>query len=484
MQNIDCYTLKAFLEENIDFLINARLQKIQQPTRRDFILQIRNNGESKKLYININPQFYHLAFMSKENEERRNLTIPKQPPMFCMLLRKYLEGCKVSDTCVIENERIFELHFETMDELSQKRRLCLCIELMGKHSNVILYDKETQIIIGCAHNIGPEKSRYRELQGGLTYIYPPKVNINLFNGIPLYKTITIGNSINEKIDNYFSKIQENINIKEFKFKLQEIINTKLKRTKNSIEKISQLLQKRDKTEEYKLYGELLTANLYQKKDFSKQIELLNYFTGSNIIIELDETKTLNENAQRYFKLYTKSKLTKEKSEAMLLDLKMEQDYLENINYSINQALNIKELQEIEEEILSYLPNTKLKHNQTKEKRNIQESLLKFNINNFEIFVGKNNKQNDFIISKLSKDEDYWFHTHLCAGSHVLLKIKDNEPDEKTLYECCKLAKKYSSANQTSKIGIIYTKRKFIKKPPKTPLGYVIYKNEKEVIVTE
>ena len=111
MQNIDCYTLKAFLEENIDFLINARLQKIQQPTRRDFILQIRNNGESKKLYININPQFYHLAFMSKENEERRNLTIPKQPPMFCMLLRKYLEGCKVSDTCVIENERIFELHF-------------------------------------------------------------------------------------------------------------------------------------------------------------------------------------------------------------------------------------------------------------------------------------------------------------------------------------------------------------------------------------
>ena len=121
MQNIDYITLNAFFEENIDFFIGARLQKIQQPTRRDFIFQLRNNGESKKLYININPQFYHITFISKENEERRGVNIPKQPPMFCMLLRKYLEGCKISDACTIEGERILEFHFETMDEFSQKR---------------------------------------------------------------------------------------------------------------------------------------------------------------------------------------------------------------------------------------------------------------------------------------------------------------------------------------------------------------------------
>ena len=83
---------------------------------------------------------------------------------------------------------------------------------------------------------------------------------------------------------------------------------------------------------------------------------------------------------------------------------------------------------------------------------------------------------------LSKDEDYWFHTRLCAGSHVLLKIQDKEPDEDILFECCKLAKQYSSATQPSKVGVIYTKRKFIKKPPHAPLGYVIYKNEKEVLI--
>ena len=475
MQNIDYITLSTFFEENIDFFIGARLQKIQQPTRRDFIFQLRNNGESRKLYININPQFYHLTFISKENEERRRINIPKQPPMFCMLLRKYLEGCKVSDACTINGERILELHFETMDEFSQKRSLCLCVELMGKHSNVILYDRETKIIIGCAHNVGPEKSRYRELQGGLTYIYPP-AGINNFTGTPLYKILVGDLSLAEKLDNYFASIQEGVNIKSGKAQLNEIICPKLKKVKNSIEKITQLLNKRDKTDEYKLYGELLTANLYQKKDYSKSIEILNYFTGENIIIELDDTKTLNENAQRYFKLYTKSKTTKEKSEQMLADLEIERVYLENVLYSIEQAENLKELEQIKSEL------GMIQHSIQPSQIEREQQLLKFNINGFEVFVGKNNKQNDYIISKLSKEEDYWFHTSTCAGSHVLLKVREIEPDDTTLFECCKLARKYSSASQPSKVGVIYTKRKFIKKPPKAPLGYVIYKNEKEILV--
>ena len=477
MQNIDYITLQAFFEENIDFFIGARLQKIQQPSRRDFIFQLRNNGESRKLYININPQFYHTTFISKENEERRGLSIPKQPPMFCMLLRKYLEGCKISDACVIEGERILEFHFETMDEFSQKRSLCLCVELMGKHSNVILYDRESKIIIGCAHNVGPEKSRYRELQGGLTYIYPPVGNNN-FNGTPLYKNIEGNLSLSQKLDSYFASIQEGVNVSNVKTQLRDVIYPKLKRVKNSIDKISQLLKKRDKTEEYKLYGELLTVNLYQKKDYSKTIEVLNYFTGVNVIIELDENKTLSENAQRYFKLYTKSKITKEKSEQMLADLEIEREYLENVLYSVERANILNELEEIKDELgisnlVSYVkPLPK--------ERELQ--LLKIDINGFEVFVGKNNKQNDYIISKLSKDEDFWFHTRLCAGSHVLLKVREAEPDEATIFECCKIAREYSSAQQPSKVGVIYTKRKFIKKPPKAPLGYVIYKNEKEILV--
>ncbi len=471
MINIDCLTLKAFIDENIDFIIGSRLQKIQQPTRRDFIFSLRNNGESRKLYINICPPTYHICFMSGENEEKRGLKIPKHPPMFCMLLRKYLEGCKITDTLAVNNERIIEFHFETMDELSQERSLCLSVELMGKHSNIILYDRISKIIIGCAHNVGAEKSRYRELQGGLKYIYPPTTpNPPSESQILKMKTT----SVNEVIDNFYAKIQEDANIKTERARLTAIVLPKLKKVKNSINKIEALLKKRDNTDKYKLYGELLTANLYQKQDYQTQIEVFDYINNQNIIIELDKTKTLNENAQRYFKLYTKSKSTKEKSQELLNSLKIEKEYLENILYSIEEAKTKNDFEDI---------NSELEPKKTKTKKQDERTILKTNINNFVVYIGRNNKQNDYIISKLAKDNDYWFHTRLCAGSHILLKVPDNkEPDEKILYECCKLARKYSSAQQPSKIGVIYTKAKNLRKPPSSPLGYVTYKNEKEILV--
>ena len=327
------------------------------------------------------------------------------------------------------------------------------------------------MIIGCAHNVGAEKSRYRELQGGLKYIYPPTTpNPPSESQILKMKTT----SVNEAIDNYYAKIQEDTNIKTERARLTAIVLPKLKKVKNSINKIEALLKKRDNTDKYKLYGELLTANLYQRHDYQPQIEVFDYINNQNIIIELDKTKTLNENAQRYFKLYTKSKSTKEKSQELLNNLKIEKEYLENILYSIEEAKTNNDFEDI---------NSELEPEKTKPKKQDEKTILKTNINNFVVYIGRNNKQNDYIISKLAKDNDYWFHTRLCAGSHVLLKVPDiQEPDEAVLYECCKLARKYSSAQQPSKVGVIYTKAKNLRKPPNSPLGYVTYKNEKEVLV--
>ena len=275
------------------------------------------------------------------------------------------------------------------------------------------------------------------------------------------------------LDNYYGSMQEEINLKSEKLKLNEIVFAKLKKTKNAISKISLLLKERDNTEKYKLYGELLTANLYQKCDYQKNIELFDYVNNQNITIGLDETKTLNENAQRYYKLYTKAKTTKEKSIEMLDKLNIEREYLENILYSIEFADKIKDLNEVKSELGI------VSEKQKKQEKPTVEKVL---IDNFEVYIGKNNKQNDYIVSKLAKDDDYWFHTRLCAGSHILLKTNGIEPNEEILYECCKLARKYSSATQPSKVGVIYTKAKYLKKPPASPLGYVTYKNEKEVLV--
>jgi len=449
---------------------------------------------------------YHICFMGEYGEKRRSIKIPSKPPMFCMQLRKYLEGAKIADALAVDNERILELHFETYDELSQKRLLCLAVELMGKHSNVILYDKETDIIIGCAHNVGSEKSRYRELQGGLKYIYPPQ-NAGLSNELKLqfaglnqekingYMIKTTFNpavkddrytlfaellpdsvpqkSVNDMLDNYYSKHQERINIISEKNRLSEIVNPKLRKTKNAISKISALLKKRDNTAKYKLYGDILTANLYQKCDYQKSVELADYTTGCNVIIELDETKTMNENAQRYYRLYNKSKVTKEKSIEMLNSLHIEQEYLENVLYSIDSAENVSELDDIKSE---------LGVEEVKKKKQEKTIVDKIRILDFDVYIGKNNKQNDYIISKLAKDEDIWFHTRLCAGSHILLKVNGIEPSEEVIFECCKLARKYSSASQPSKVGVIYTRAKNLRKPPAAPLGYVTYKNEKEVLI--
>jgi len=473
MINLDYVTLKLFFEENIDFFIGARLQKIQQPTRHDLILHLRNNSESRKLYISINPQVYHLAFMWVNGENRWCIEIPKHPPMFCMLLRKYLEGCKISDALVVEGERILELHFEIFDELSERRLVCLAIELMGKHSNIILYDKETSLIIGCAHNIGSEKSKYRELKGGLKYIYPPGVNALAEIKTPLYKTFDNNLSISENLDSYYSKIQENIILKSEKNKLETLVKAKLKKVQSSVDKITTLLDKRNNTEKYKLYGELLTANIYQKKDFQKCIEVFDYNSNQNITIELDETKSLKDNAQRYFKLYTKAKTTKEKSSELLRNLNIEKEYLENTQYSIAVANSIDELSEIKHE---------LGIDDIVKKEKVQTIVQKVSIKGFDVYMGKNNRQNDYIVSKLAKDNDFWFHTKNCAGSHVLLKVYEKEPDEEILFECCKLARENSSAKMPSKVEVIYTRAKHVQKPPKAPLGYVIFKNEKEVLV--
>ena len=165
MINFDSLTLKLFLDENKSFFLGAKIQKIQQPSRNELIFFVRNNGECRKFYINFNPSIYHLCFMSQENEKKRNLFVPKSAPMFCMLLRKYILNAKIIKVDVPKYERIFEIYFEYHDELNEKSLLCLAIELMGKYSNVILYNYDTNVIIGCAHNVSSEKSKDRELSG-------------------------------------------------------------------------------------------------------------------------------------------------------------------------------------------------------------------------------------------------------------------------------------------------------------------------------
>ena len=479
MITFDYLLLKSFYNQQKDFFENSRINKIQQPTRRELILTLRNQGISKKFYINISPVMYHVCFMSAENEKKRSVEIPKTPPMFCMLLRKYLENSKILKVCLPEGERILELYTDTYNELGDKVSLCLAIELMGKHSNIILYNADTNIIIGCAHNVGADKSSVREVYGQIPYTYPPSISDNSFiydryAFLLSFKSDIYSNSdVNSKIDDYYAHLMQKNKFNYYKNHYLAIVMPRLDKTIKSLEKAARQLNKTKSADKYRLYGDLIMANMYNLEDYSSSVNVYDYENDKNIVISMDSSKSLKDNANIFYKKYNKSKKANMILENMTEDYVAKKNYLEQLLYSVESAQNLSDLSELKDEVESENPISKY------DKQEI--SILKIELENeTRIYIGKNNKQNDYIISKLASDEDLWFHAKDCPGSHVLLKTQHLTDD--LILKCAKFAKKYSSASESSKVGVIYTKRKYIRKPPKAPLGYVTYRNEKEIII--
>lgn len=563
MINIDSLVLQEFYKENKDFFENARVQKIQQPTRREIVLQLRNNGETRKLYININPQYHHLSFMSKETETRRNIEIPKHPPMFCMLLRKHMEGARILKIGNPDYERIIELCFENYNEIGDRIEECLSIELMGKHSNIVLYNTDNNVIIGCAHNIGEEKSKERELAGGLPYIYPPKQNKkNLLqtrfdwfqsaltkSNEPLKQAIAsryfslsqivieeicgIKNidatqpankitekeaqilfielheflaqekrkysvskdysvfscvkdlekkyeTINELIDDYFSyHIEQNL-ISNLKTSLKSKINKELKKLLNTLSNQQKQLDKKEKAQIYMTKGNLLTANAYALKYPEKVVKLTDYETGEEVEIELDETLCVIDNAKRYFDLYNKTKRAYQVAEEMSEATKEEIGYYNQLLYDTETAEGISGLKEIAQELEpEKIPQKKKTETIQVEKREID---------GFTVYIGKNNKQNDYLYSKISSPNDTWFHVLNTPGSHIIAHPQNSSQKltDETILKIAQIAKEFSTAKDSTKIPVTYTLRKYVKRPQNTTHGrggFVVYKNETEIVVS-
>ncbi len=538
MINFDSLTLKLFAKENVDFFTGAKIQKIQQPNRSELIFNIRNLGQSRKFYINFNPNFAHICFMSEDNEKLRNISIPKTAPMFCMLLRKYIQNARLVKIDVPKNERIFEMYFEYFDELNEKSLLCLAVELMGKHSNVILYNYDTNVIIGCAHNVSSEKSRERELAGLLPYIYPPKqkkrdllrVAFENFNSdsdleivqnfnyltVPILKQLKekyniktkeelynvlksflsqtsysyfIKNdfsefslfdivdsfeyeTINQMIDSYFA-YHQNLFIKEnLRAKIIRNITAQLKKFYSLKEKQNIQLKKIDKALIYKQKADILMANAYYIKVGQKIVDLYD-FEGNKIKIDLDENLSATDNANRYYSLYKKSKAANEHASKLLEETNSQILFYEELEFYTQNANSIIELQEIWAEI----------NNEAIAEKEAQQKVEFIDYEGFKIYIGKNKKQNDFILSKLSSAEDLWFHPLNAAGSHVLVKKNNSKeivPDS-VLLKAAQVTKEYSSQKDNSKTSIIYTARKYVKKA-NNKLAFVTYKNEIEIVV--
>ena len=531
MITFSSFILKNFFDENLDFLTNAKVQKIQQPSRKELILHLRNHQKTKKLYINISPDFFHVCFASDENLRLRELEIPKAPPMFCMLLRKYIENGKIVRAEVPDYERILELYFENYNEIGEKYELCLAIELMSKHSNVILYNvdgKNDQIaneIIGCMHNVGEEKSQVRELSGGLPYVYPPKKNkkdflksskeefelhketaqnyfyhltfpmlddcnynynvlLNMFYEPEIYineneysffkKDDSFKKTdFNSAIDFYWSKCQNESILKNLKTNFKNLIERKIKKQEKLLEKSLAELEKANNYEENKTFGDLIFANICKIKLGDKILSATDFVTGKEVKIRLDDNLTPSQNAQKYYKTYSKLKKTQEYAQKRVDEIKDEIEYLKEVDLSAELIETSSELRELKENFDA--------QKQTK-KAKINQNIEKIEINGFDVYIGKNHFQNDYLLSKIASQEDIWLHVKDNPSAHIIIKKRENEIDEKTIFEAAKLAKKYSKAKNSSKVCVIYTLKKFVRKIPKSKFGLVNYREEKEIVI--
>lgn len=268
--------------------------------------------------------------------------------------------------------------------------------------------------------------------------------------------------INFFIDDFYHVKEEKSTFLNLRNNTLKLVLGELKKYTKRLENINSKLEECKSMDKYKLYGELITSNLYQLGKNEETATVLNYYTGENIKIPLDATISPSKNAEKYFKKYNKLKNTLEIVSKQKKETKLELEYIESLIYSIEEASTLSILEEINNEIaenfklhLKNIPTTK-----TKQPKNAP---LQYQINGFTVYVGKNNKQND-ALTKSAHPNDLWFHTQSIHGSHVILKTEGKPVDENTLYQTATLAAQSSKAKHSSNIPVDYCLAKHVKKP--------------------
>lgn len=297
--------------------------------------------------------------------------------------------------------------------------------------------------------------------------------------------------INYFLDDYYTN-KENINaFATYRDYLLKLILVRLKRLNAKLVLINDKIEECNEADKYKLYGELITNNLYRIDDHNKNsIELENYYDDNNlIIIPLDGSITPSKNAKKFFKKYKKLKNAKEFVDIQKKSVEADINYLESIIYEINSADSILFLDGIYTELQDTSivkdkskKSKKIKKNKTSTENQTLHDFLKYTVDGFTVLVGKNNKQNDYLTTKVAKKDDIWLHVKDFHGSHVILKTENKIPSQETINKCAKIAKEHSKANQSNNITVDYTYVQYVKKPSNSRPGMVIYTHEQSVTV--
>ena len=555
---LDAICLQGVVAELMPQVVGSRIEKIQQPARDQLVLLLRG-GKRLLLCAGGGQPRLHLTEMLRDN--------PAQPPMFCMLLRKYLGSGIIQSLEQEPLERVVTLTISAADELGERSTFRLILETVSRRANLILADKDGRII-DCLRRIDFEMNPDRQVLPGLFYRLPAPPDklsplaverdefermalsagdapadtwlVNTFNalspltvrelvfracgsvdapaaripglwdcfsawvkavkdenftpvmlkrnGVPsdyTYEPIhqygtameaETYDSFSHLLDDFFEKKEQAERAKQ---KGQDLLKTAATSASRICRKLAaqekELLDCRDR-DKWRIYGELITANLYRMERGMSRLTAQNYYDPdcADVDIPLDVRLSPQENAAKYFKKYTKAKTAEKYLTEQLEKGRAELMYLESVQQELALAESEQDFNDIRAELADggYLRRggngKKAAFQRPSKPREFRSSA------GLRILVGRNNRQNDRLTAKDAEKWDLWLHTQKIHGSHVILCTGGVEPDEQSLLEAASLAAYFSQAQDSTKVPVDYTPVKFVKKPAGARPGMVVY----------
>lgn len=570
---LDAVAVKALVAE-LQCLVGGRVDKVHQPERDEIAIGVRTYDESFRLLISASPAHprIHLSTHSKSN--------PKTAPLFCMLLRKHLASGRITAITQVGFERIVKVSVESYDELGDYTEKSLYVEIMGRHSNVILVNNEGRII-DSIKRIDESMSSVREILPGGVYELPPiqsktaladwetetdleflgtqkvdkaiisqiagispltaremvynvfgttdvlsdAVNTNRlamlkleirklkestenndfepcmiedlqtgklveFSAVAIKQYETLAKvvkyeSMSELVDEFYYKRDVNERMRQKTADLVKLLNNHRERIAKKMAILRSTLSDAEKMDTYREYGDLITANIYRIQEGHKSVELENYFDENmkTVKITLDPSLSPSQNAQKYYKKYNKSKTALKEAQKQLEQSAEELEYIESTLAMVETADRLEDISVIRRELANEGYIKRSTNAQKKQKAEQSKPMHFVSSDGFDIYVGRNNTQNDYLTLKLANSSDLWFHTKDIHGSHTVIKLGlDKDVPKQTILEAASLAAYYSKARESSQVPVDYTTIKNVKKPNGAKPGMVIYEHYNTVYV--
>lgn len=517
---IDGLFVKHLTKELNNELSGGKITKVTLISPLELLVHVRAKNKTQKLIISCSTNYARIHITKNYYQA------PSTPYNLTITFRKHLLGAVILSISQVENDRVIKIEVSKYNELGDLLTKILYVEIMGKHSNIILVEGEN--VVDAVKRITPFMSRYRTVLPNAKYFLPPNNKLNPykkkvdFSNLTNYQGLsrqsideinytnsldiiyqpqikptiyTSGkksnfyfcelhvdaekkyfNTLSEMLDAfYFNKDKFDRN-KQQNNDLNIFIKAKINKLTNKTEKLQVELNNAKDYEKYLLYGELLLNNKDHISKGMHEIEVLDYYNNKKIIIALDPRKTAIENSNKY---YLKAKKTRTSIKYLSEQIKISQSenkYFKSIQEQLSFA-SLEDTKEIHDELVK---NKYLKAPKKKERLSKKPNYLVYKLSNDTIYVGKNNIQNSYLTHHLAKNDDYWFHVKNASGSHVILKT--SLLNEQNIRQAANLAALYSTYASSSSVAVDYTQKKYVKKIPGEKDCFVAYSNQKTIYI--